>query len=839
MKNITKKLTGLFLGLSMVLGVGVIAGVNSIHREAIGVNAEDTTVSKSTNTLATEHGWTISTGSNVTCYTSWALDSVITISTTGTANCGSVWGTTTNDWRLYQKQNGNVIATAASGYTIVSVTYTYSINNSGTLKNGDTTVSSGTAVAVGASTITLTVGNTGSKTNGRVDITNFSVTYTNGTIEDTVSIDKIDGNYSVESGRSYSLTYTHFGNTEISNVIWTSQNANVIEFSGSSSSMSVHGSAGTTSDISVCLYDSSNVEICRATQTFTVFASEPAVTTKTVKEAAALCAGSSSDQTLAYNVTGRVTSVDNTSYGIIKISDGSTELTVYGCSGTSSALKWNGTNYVWSNPKDFSTNETTKDIIVGKVVTIKSILYLFGTTKEASGIVTAVKDDAIDSIFINSNPTKSMYGVGESFVSDGLAINVLYESGYLQENVTSGFTIEPATYTFTTDDAATGSKTFTVSYGNQTTDFNVSVTGERTLVSIAVKTNPTTMSYRVGQTFNSTGMVITLTYDDGTTAECSSGYTTDCDEYIFTEADKAIGSKVVTVNFEGKTTTLTVEVTEFLGFESGRYFIANSDQTVALTGAESSSTPIQTAVSSAVAFDFERVGDWTYSVSVTIDSTKYYLLNNSAADSGNNSQIRVIEKPTVTLASTNWVLDPQTSGDHAGTYLMKQNTTGSVYRYLSAFSNTSTSDWRGYVSTASGDPYIKIVEEKEMFRTNFMNTFTKACDSIGQSTDITALCEAWPNAATQFKSLSSANQTVIASATDEITARYDKIIIRYSADHSELTDFMSRSPSAVARINTQIGDVNTNDSITIIIIVSLVSITAIGGYFFIRKTKHE
>ena len=155
------------------------------------------TLTKAMTEIATANSWATSAGSNVTCYTSFALDSVITISTSGSANCGSYWG---SDWRLYQNKSGDVTATAATGYIIKTITYNYTPNNNGTLKNGTTDISSGTAVSVNDSAITLLVGNTGSDTNGQVRITSITVSYIsngdltpNDYLANASSIAKIDG----------------------------------------------------------------------------------------------------------------------------------------------------------------------------------------------------------------------------------------------------------------------------------------------------------------------------------------------------------------------------------------------------------------------------------------------------------------------------------------------------------------------------------------------------------------------------------------------------------------------------------------------------------------------
>lgn len=136
-----------------------------------------TTVSKTVDELKTANSWTVSANKNVTCYKSFALDEVITVSTSGDDNCGSVWGSSNSDWRLYQAQKGDVTITAEKGYRIQSVTLTYNIAKTGALFNGSAQCTSGTAITVNASSITLTVGNTGTATNGQVKITQFQVVY--------------------------------------------------------------------------------------------------------------------------------------------------------------------------------------------------------------------------------------------------------------------------------------------------------------------------------------------------------------------------------------------------------------------------------------------------------------------------------------------------------------------------------------------------------------------------------------------------------------------------------------------------------------------------------------
>lgn len=146
-----------------------------------GAWGQEMTVEKTVTELATENNWTISAGNDVTCYTEFSLDDIVTVSTTGQPNCGSVWNTSNNDptkqWRLYQNKSGNVIISVADGYQLRSITLTFVVTNTGKLTYESNTVASETAVSVSGNTATFLVGNSSTATNGQVRITGFSVTY--------------------------------------------------------------------------------------------------------------------------------------------------------------------------------------------------------------------------------------------------------------------------------------------------------------------------------------------------------------------------------------------------------------------------------------------------------------------------------------------------------------------------------------------------------------------------------------------------------------------------------------------------------------------------------------
>lgn len=100
--------------------------------------------------------------------------------------------------------------------------------------------------------------------------------------------------------------------------------------------------------------------------------------------------------TTAYNVVGKVsnwkgTSTDGTKYGNLylqDLTDSSKEILVYGATATASALAYDSKTkaYVFTNPKDFITDEFTKTIKLGDILTMKVIRADYGSTIEIVGV---------------------------------------------------------------------------------------------------------------------------------------------------------------------------------------------------------------------------------------------------------------------------------------------------------------------------------------------------------------------------------------------------------------------------------------------------------------------
>lgn len=137
-----------------------------------GGGTTNKTASVTISEYATANSW-----ANSTQYEKVVINGDVTATASNTtgSNTGKYY-TNGNDWRFYQTENGKVTITATNG-TLSSVTFTFSVGNTGTLNYNSSAITSGTAVNVSGTSAEFTVGNSGTATNGQVKITAISVNY--------------------------------------------------------------------------------------------------------------------------------------------------------------------------------------------------------------------------------------------------------------------------------------------------------------------------------------------------------------------------------------------------------------------------------------------------------------------------------------------------------------------------------------------------------------------------------------------------------------------------------------------------------------------------------------
>lgn len=133
---------------------------------------DELTASVNIATHATNNSW-----SNNTKYPTINADEHITLTAAGGSNAGN-YISSDDTWRIYQTGSDTITISADEGYVLDSVTFTYSVSNTGVLlDSSDNVVASDDEVALSGTSATFHVGNSGDATNGQVRFTNIVVKY--------------------------------------------------------------------------------------------------------------------------------------------------------------------------------------------------------------------------------------------------------------------------------------------------------------------------------------------------------------------------------------------------------------------------------------------------------------------------------------------------------------------------------------------------------------------------------------------------------------------------------------------------------------------------------------
>ena len=160
-----------------------------------------------------------------------------------------------------------------------------------------------------------------------------------------------------------------------------------------------------------------------------------------------------------------------------------------------------------------------------------------------------VKEDkeVTEAIAVTALPAKREYRQGERLDTTGLALEAITNKGR-RVPITSGFICSPEVFSLS------GIQTVTVSYEGTTTSVTDTVQGgEKNIQKIAVEIMPTRLSYQVGDSFDSSGMVLRVTTDQGDEL-IRSGFTVSPSRFT------REGAQTVTVSYGGKTCTIDLTV---------------------------------------------------------------------------------------------------------------------------------------------------------------------------------------------------------------------------------------------------------------------------------------
>ena len=157
-----------------------------------------------------------------------------------------------------------------------------------------------------------------------------------------------------------------------------------------------------------------------------------------------------------------------------------------------------------------------------------------------------VKNNTIVEVSIKTPPYKTEYIQGEDFNPDGLELEVKYENGKV-EIVTTGYNI------LNGEKLELNQTSIEIEYASQIIEQPITVI-ENTIVKIEVIVPPNKTEYFESETFNPSGLVLGVTYNNGNKERVDSGYKVLNGEYL------KENQKSVTVQYKGKTIEINIKV---------------------------------------------------------------------------------------------------------------------------------------------------------------------------------------------------------------------------------------------------------------------------------------
>ena len=172
-------------------------------------------------------------------------------------------------------------------------------------------------------------------------------------------------------------------------------------------------------------------------------------------------------------------------------------------------------------------DETTREVTnynCSPVVLSKDDTYVTISYREMMTTVTTTQPVTVKNLLkkiqIITPPTETAYEIGDTIDLTGMVVYAFYSDGSSHE--ISNYTYSPHVVSSASDTEVT--ITYTEDGITKTAIQDITVGNTPNLVSIAVSVPPTKVIYKAGEYFDPSGMVVTATFDNGTTKNVS-GYT--------------------------------------------------------------------------------------------------------------------------------------------------------------------------------------------------------------------------------------------------------------------------------------------------------------------------
>ncbi|HNX16277.1 MAG TPA: bacterial Ig-like domain-containing protein [Bacilli bacterium] len=459
---------------------------------------------------------------------------------------------------------------------------------------------------------------------------------------------------------------------------------------------------------------------------------------------------------------------------------------------------------------------TTLSTVGTQVITVTHTVSSQTTTFSVT--VLAV---TLTSIAVTNMPAQTSYALGNTLITADIVITGTYSNSE-QADLTSGCTYSPTTL----NTAGTQVITVTHTASNLTTTFSVTVLDIH-LTSIAVTTMPSQTTYVVGNSLVTTGIVVTGTYSDSTTADVTSGCA------YSPETLNTVGTQTITVTHTASALTTTFDVT--VGERGFNYFGTHAD------------------FASWDSAYKERALDFNdFTMTFASADKQSTTITNMPVSKGSYAVFasKVLPIKSITFGFAQWTTKTQTislnkyengavPASDVATTLAFPSAGTTITRTFSEVNIMSVKVTMSNASNQIGWDYVNV----EFYDTNNAKAFSTAfLASITCDGGVTAPSLAnWSAQASNYLALSSddkyifVNTVANASGTiiEQCAARYDYIVNKYG--DTVYSNFMSRTPAESSTSSTIYANYRYNMTAIIVILLSSLGLT--GALFFAKKKK--
>ena len=775
-----------------------------------------------------------------------------TINGSSSVNVGTQWTPTS-------------ITEDVSGNAVTGATFAFSATGGAVISSSSTSTGSFTASSAGTVTVSAT----------KTGYTIASKTVTVNSVDPYINL-TLNSSASAYTGQTVSIS-ADYGNG-VTGLNWTVQSGSVTGASGTNSGYTakIAGSTGTltirATDTGSALYEEISVNVTKTAFTTSPAASASVGEGKTTTLTAALNSGGTinwiSDDTDVATVSATGSSVTVTG-----VAEGSATITARSADDTSVYAEC-----------DITVTEAPAEVVITKAnvdgisTSYAEHDWTYGSGSQSiSGKIQAAYNG--DDLQLNKKQGSWVYNT-DAIKGYITAITCVKVSG------TTDLTCWAGTSVINSDPASGGSTNQTYSWtfdpDDHYTYFRISATGSDG----ARKVSSITISYQKVQTVDPTG----ITLDDSSTVNMDTyGYGRRrlvATVQPFNANDKTVtwgtsDSSVVTVangvltaTGVGTTTvyattcnyvsdvqtpelkaSVTVHVTEALYKKAT--FVPTSINAVTQTDDYLPSGSVSLSASSAGTWSSEKSAiqlangkDVTFTISgyagMKISGIDLIVSSNAAAGTG---------ALNVTAGTTNiFAISSAPFSDETWNGAYDANPCD-LYRATTEYVVDDGETVKFAFSASVNSIYVHSVAIRyldyslEQWCEEFLTTIT--CDGVGSITDDSK----WDDLGIEFLDLDSDLQAIAASATadkdsdnviERAVARYDLILIKYGigTGTGQHEDYIGRfGPDTV---NGELRNINIlgihseNASIiAIVVITSVISLTAIGGYFFLRKRREQ